>query len=167
MVHIFDLYALETQEAYLIDFFDAVAEYLNRESSDLDAFLAYWDSKLCKKTVPAGEIQGLRIYSIHNSKGLEFHTVLMPFCDWKMEKEVVNDTVWCAPPEAPYDQVDILPIAYGPRMNQSVYHPHFLQERLELWVDNLNVLYVAFTRAANNLSVWGRGKRAKNTVYQL
>ena len=158
LVALFGLHRLKGQEAYLLAFFDAVAEYLKLGSADYDSFLHYWDERLCSKTIPAGNVDGLHIYSIHNSKGLEFHTVLVPFCCWNMENEQPVQSVWCTAPEQPYDHVDLLPIRYGKSMDKSVYHDAFLKERLELWVDNLNILYVAFTRATANLIVMGRRK---------
>lgn len=84
---LFEMKRIEEQDAYLFSFFDAVTEYLQNNSSDLDAFIRYWNETLCNKTIPSGEMDGIRILSIHKSKGLEFHTVLIPFCDWKLENE--------------------------------------------------------------------------------
>ena len=114
------------EEAFLLPFFDAVTEYLNNYTADYDSFLRYWDDKLCSKTIPSGNVDGLRIFSIHNSKGLEFHTVLVPFCNWQMENEQPGQTVWCTAPTEPYNHVDLLPIKYGNEMNNSVYHDTFL-----------------------------------------
>lgn len=158
LVELFQLHEKPGEEAYLLPFFDAVTEYLNNYTADYDSFLRYWDDKLCSKTIPSGNVDGLCIFSIHNSKGLEFHTVLVPFCNWQMENEQPGQTVWCTAPTEPYNHVDLLPIKYGNEMNNSVYHDTFLKERLELWVDNLNILYVAFTRATANLIVMARQK---------
>ena len=72
---LFELSKIEEQDAYLFAFYDAVNEYLQKNSSELTAFLKYWEEKLCFKSIPSGEIEGIRILSIHKSKGLEFHTV--------------------------------------------------------------------------------------------
>ncbi|WP_196030648.1 UvrD-helicase domain-containing protein, partial [Bacteroides uniformis] len=77
---IFGMSRIEKQDAYLFSFFDAVTEYLQSNSSELASFIRYWDETLCSKTIPSGEMNGIRILSIHKSKGLEFHTVLIPFC---------------------------------------------------------------------------------------
>lgn len=163
---IFGLERIENQDAYLFAFFDAVLDYLQKHSSDLGSFIKYWEKNLCKKTIPGGEIEGIRIFSIHKSKGLEFHTVLVPFCDWKLENETNNQLVWCSPAKAPYNNLDIVPVNYSPLMAESVYREDYLRERLQLWVDNLNLLYVAFTRAENNLIVWSR-KDQKGTMSEL
>ncbi len=151
---------IKEQDAYLFAFFDAVTDYLQNNSSELDGFIRYWDETLCSKTIPSGEIEGIRIFSIHKSKGLEFHTVLLPFCDWKLENEMNNQLVWCAPQEAPFNALDILPINYSTQMAESIYGNDYLHERLQLWVDNLNLSLCSVypcRKKSNNLEQ----KRAK------
>lgn len=166
LFRLFEMNRIAEQDAYLFAFFDAVTNYLQTNSSDLDSFIRFWDETLSGKTIPSGEVEGIRIFSIHKSKGLEFHTVLLPFCDWKLENETNNQLVWCAPEEAPFNELDIVPVNYSTTMSQSIYQADYLQERLQLWVDNLNLLYVAFTRAGKNLIVWSR-KDQKGTMAEL
>lgn len=163
LFNLFQMSCIKQQDAYLCAFFDAVTEYLQSNSSELSAFITYWEEKLGSKTIPSGEVEGIRILSIHKSKGLEYHTVLLPFCDWKMENETYNHLVWCAPRQAPFSDLDIVPINYSTAMQQSIYREEFLNERLQLWVDNLNLLYVAFTRAKKNLIIYGKAEQ-KGTV---
>lgn len=163
---IFKMSRIEKQDAYLFSFFDAVTEYLQSNSSDLSSFIKYWEETLCSKTIPSGEMDGIRILSIHKSKGLEFHTVLIPFCDWKLENETHNQLVWCTASESPYNALSLIPVTYSATMAESVYRPHYLHERLQLWVDNLNLLYVAFTRAGKNLILWSR-KEQSHTISEL
>ena len=162
---IFQLSTIEAQDAYLFSFFDAVNEYLQKNSSELTAFINHWEEKLCNKTIPSGNIEGIRIMSIHKSKGLEFHTVFLPFCHWKMENEKPL-YVWCSPKKAPYDELQLLPINYGTSMNESIYQEEYRKEKLQLWVDSLNMLYVALTRPRKNLVVWCRDGQ-KNTISEL
>ena len=163
---LFNMGSIGKQDAYLFAFFDAVTEYLQSNSSDLDGFIRYWDESLCSKTIPSGEMDGIRIFSIHKSKGLEFHTVLIPFCDWKLENETYNQLVWCTAPESPYNSIDLVPVNYSSTMAESVYRQDYLDERQQLWVDNLNLLYVAFTRAGKNLILWSK-KDQKGTMAEL
>lgn len=163
---LFELNRLDDQDAYLFAFFDAVTDYLQSHSSDPDSFLRYWEETLRSKTIPSGEVEGIRIFSIHKSKGLEFHTVLLPFCDWKLENETINQLVWCVPKQEPFNGIDFVPINYSSTMAQSVYQDDYLHERLQLWVDNLNLLYVAFTRARKNLFIWSK-KAQRATTSEL
>lgn len=168
---LFDMKGIEHQDAYLCAFYDAVTEYMQQHSSEPTAFITYWDERLHEKTIPSGEIEGIRILSIHKSKGLEFHTVLIPFCDWKMENETNNHLIWCQAQDdglEPFNQLDLVPVNYSSAMAESVFKASYWDERLQLWVDNLNLLYVAFTRACKNLIIWGRtGNRQKGTVSEL
>jgi ATP-dependent helicase/nuclease subunit A len=170
---LFSMERIEHQDAYLCAFYDAVTEYQQKHSSELTAFLTYWDEKLHEKTIPSGEIEGIRILSIHKSKGLEYHTVLIPFCDWKMENETNSHLIWCSVAGtgketdiAPFNELDIVPVNYSSAMANSIYRSSYLEERLQLWVDNLNLLYVAFTRACKNLIIWGK-QNQKGTVSEL
>ena len=165
---IFSLHKLEKQDAYLFRFFDAVSEYLTENSSELTAFLQYWDEKLCTLTIPSGEIEGIRIMTIHASKGLEFNTVLIPFCDWSMTVDKIHEQiVWCSPQASPYNELDMVPVKFSDRMIQSVFKDDFLDERLQLWVDNLNILYVALTRAEKNMIIFSNQDSKQGTISEL
>lgn len=168
---IFRMDMIEEQDAYLCAFYDAVTEYMQNNSSELTSFLTYWNDTLYAKTIPSGEISGIRILSIHKSKGLEYHTVLLPFCDWKMENETFNHMLWCKINEAdadkkPFCELDLTPVNYSSAMAESYFSDSYREERLQLWVDNLNLLYVAFTRACKNLIVWCKDEQ-KDTVSKL
>lgn len=168
---IFRMDMIEEQDAYLCAFYDAVTEYMQNNSSELTSFLTYWNETLYAKTIPSGEISGIRILSIHKSKGLEYHTVLLPFCDWKMENETYNHMLWCRINEAdadkePFCELDLTPVNYSSAMAESYFSDNYREERLQLWVDNLNLLYVAFTRACKNLIVWCKDEQ-KDTVSKL
>ena len=168
---IFRMDMIEEQDAYLCAFYDSVTEYMQNNSSELTSFLTYWNETLYAKTIPSGEISGIRILSIHKSKGLEYHTVLLPFCDWKMENETFNHMLWCKINEAdadkePFCELDLTPVNYSSAMAESYFSDSYREERLQLWVDNLNLLYVAFTRACKNLIVWCKDEK-KDTVSRL
>ena len=168
---IFRMDMIEEQDAYLCAFYDSVTEYMQSNSSELTSFLTYWNETLYAKTIPSGEISGIRILSIHKSKGLEYHTVLLPFCDWKMENETYNHMLWCRINEAdadkePFCELDLTPVNYSSAMAESYFSDSYREERLQLWVDNLNLLYVAFTRACKNLIVWCKDEQ-KDTVSKL
>ena len=168
---IFRMDIIEEQDAYLCAFYDAVTEYMQSNSSELTSFLTYWEETLCSKTIPSGEISGIRILSIHKSKGLEYHTVLLPFCDWKMENETYNHLLWCRINESdsdkePFSELDLTPVNYSSAMSESYFSDSYKEERLQLWIDNLNLLYVAFTRACKNLIVWCKDEN-KDTVSKL
>ncbi len=159
------------QDAYLFTFFDAVTDYLHNEAANIHSFLGFWDEKLARQAIPAGRVGGIRVITIHKAKGLEFHTVLIPFCTWAFESSLSGDLLWCAPTEAPFSDMPLLPITPSAKMApQSVFAQEYLEERLMSHLDELNTLYVAFTRACSNLFVWAVGadiSSARHTVGDL
>lgn len=161
-----DLVKLVGQEAYHYAFIDTVQLYLRDNSNDLHSFLNTWDAKLYKQAIPSGKQEGIRILTIHKSKGLEFHTVLLPHCDWELEPDK-GDTLWC---EAEKDQeiyntLGRMPISKTSKMSKSYYSERYDEEHLQERVDELNALYVALTRASRNMYIWGicSGKKVTET----
>ena len=149
-----DVDAMKQQSAYISTFYDQLNAYLAENSSDIESFLAEWDNSIHEKSIHCDAVDGIRLITIHKSKGLEFDHVIMPFCDWKMEQ---GGTIWCEPQEKPYSDLPLVPVDYGQKqMSKSIYEPDFHHEHLQNVVDNLNLLYVAFTRASHSLFVLGK-----------
>ena len=140
------------QSAYLCAFYDQLNCYLADNSSDIESFLEEWDNTIHEKSIHSDTINGIRLITIHKSKGLEFDHVVMPFCDWTLEKPY--NTIWCSPQEAPYNELPLVPIDFSAKqMKGSIYEADYHHEHLQNVVDNLNLLYVAFTRASHSLFV--------------
>lgn len=163
---IFELHRLEGQSAYLCAFYDQLLNFTNENATGIDAFVTEWQENLCSKTIQSDEINGIRLISIHKSKGLEFNHVIIPFCDWQLEKSQGN-ILWCRPDEAPFNDLPIVPIDYSQKqMIGTIYENDYQHEHLQNTVDNLNLLYVAFTRASQSLFVIGK-RNAKNSRSML
>ena len=155
---IFGLENLPGQCAYVCAFYDYLVNFVNESAADITAFLNEWDETFCSKTIQSDETSGIRIFSIHKSKGLEYEHVICPFCDWQLEKQSGN-ILWCQPTEAPFNDLPIVPVDYSQKqMMGTIYEADYRHEHLQNTVDNLNLLYVAFTRACRSLFVIGRRK---------
>ena len=165
LYNLFELHRLEGQSAYMCAFYDQLLNFTSENATDIDAFVAEWEENLCSKTIQSDEINGIRLISIHKSKGLEFAHVIIPFCDWQLEKP--GNILWCRPDEAPFDDLPIIPIDYSQKqMLGTIYEDDYQHEHLQNTVDNLNLLYVAFTRASRSLFVIGK-RNAKNSRSML
>ncbi len=164
--HLFRMLELDQisgQSGYLFAFYDAVGNYLNDNPADIPAFLVFWNDELQYKSVPSGTaVEGVRAMTIHKSKGLQFHTVLLPFCDWDLFPER-NPIVWCTPKSGLYD-LELLPVKYSQSMNNTVFSGEYEEETCQSWMDNLNILYVAFTRAEHNLMIWAKQKKKLESI---
>ena len=145
---------LKSQSAYVCAFYDKLNSYLSENSSDIENFLEEWNNNLHSKSIQSDKVDGIRLITIHKSKGLEFDNVIMPFCDWTLEK---GDTIWCTPTVEPYNELPLVPVDFSEKkMVGSIYEKDYRHEHLQNMVDNLNLLYVAFTRAGRNLFVYGK-----------
>jgi len=156
---------MKEQSAYICAFFDQLSNFLADNGSDIDSFLQEWESTIHSKSIHSDKTDGIQLISIHKSKGLEFDNVIMPFCDWKLE---MGDIIWCSPTEEPYSELPLVPVDFNAKkMVGSVYEPDYQHEHLQNMVDNLNLLYVAFTRAGRNLFVYGKRGEAGVRSYMI
>lgn len=151
---IFELFrdAMEDNEqVYIQSFLDMVLDFTIRNSSDLDAFLKWWDETGVNKTIftPDGQ-DAVRIMTIHKSKGLGFDVVLIPFCNWEIDHKL-STILWCHPQTEPFNRLHLVPVKYSQKLKNTIFDYEYFDERLHAFIDNLNVLYVAFTRAKNEL----------------
>ncbi len=142
------------EEAYVYAFLDYATQYLANRTSDLNGFINAWDNEICEKSIPAEEVNSVRLMTIHKSKGLEFHTVIIPLCDWYLSGDS-RGALWCNPKEAPYNTLSLLSVPLKKDMLDSIYSEDYNKEQLYQIVDNLNILYVATTRAKTNLFIFG------------
>ena len=162
----YGLERIEGQSAYLFFFFDALTDYLKNNSPDIQSFLSYWEDELSLKTIPVGEgIKGIRALTIHKAKGLQFHTVLIPYCNWELNPKK-NPIVWCGRKEGFYD-LELLPVSYSEKMKNTVFSEEYSNETSLSWLDNLNLLYVAFTRAEQNLIILGKSKKQLSSLENI
>lgn len=152
-----DMFALHDrvgQSPYIYCFLDAVLAFVDDHTASVKTFLDYWDESLHKKSIPSAAADGVRILTIHKSKGLAFHTVFIPYCDWAITKPSLIPLEWIQPKEEPFNQIPFLPIELSKDALTSIYSDEFRQERFDSYVENLNLIYVAFTRPKQNLLVW-------------
>ena len=164
---LFNLGSLEGQSAYVCTFYDTLNEYLRDHPADIDDFIEEWEDSLSSNTIQSDEVDGIRLITIHKSKGLEYDNVLIPFCHWGLEKTVGN-TIWCPGDnkEKPYGELPLIPIDFSKKMIGTVFEDDYKEEHLQNTVDNMNLLYVAFTRAGKNLFITGK-KASKTTFTKL
>lgn len=156
----FQLDKLSAENAYLCAFYDQLAAFVLDNPADLESFIDEWDNTIHKKAIQANDIDGVRIMTIHKCKGLEFNNVIVPFCDWKIDN---SKMIWCSPNVEPYSSLPVIPINYNTKqLKNTIYTDDYYEESFQNSVDSLNLLYVAFTRAAHNLFVIG--KRDKTTL---
>ena len=152
---IFELEQLNNQSAYICAFFDQMTDFLQKHVAGIDDFLKEWNNNLCGKSIHSDAVNGVRMLTIHKSKGLEFDHVIIPFCDWDLEDK--RNILWMQTEYAPYNELPVIPVSLSAKkLKKSIFKHHYQNEYINNMVDNLNVMYVAFTRAGRNLFIIGK-----------
>jgi len=168
LVQIFNLGKCTGELSYLQTFQDLVLEFSARERNDLAAFLKWWEENKAKKSIQvSGEVDAAQIYTVHKSKGLQFKYVIIPFCSWDLDHSSFNSpTLWVKSEEPPFDKAGFLPVKYSSVLRETLFASYLEEEKARCYLDNLNLLYVALTRAEQGLIVMAplpNAKRNKNT----
>lgn len=151
--------ALAGETGYVMAFFDRLLKYCGESAGDINDFLNYWDNELHATAIPAGAAQGIEAMTIHKSKGLEFHTVILPYCEWELNKH--KNTLWVSSADPLAENLAAIPVKYTQKMTHSIFSQEYEEELLKQAVDNYNLLYVACTRPKSNLFILKSGEKKK------
>jgi ATP-dependent exoDNAse (exonuclease V) beta subunit len=149
---------------YLQSFMDKVQSYAIGGTLDIRSLLEYWDIQGPNTYVamPEGG-NAVRIITVHKSKGLEFGVVFVPFMDWSMGLSTKKDNIQLVSTANKtrknhlfIDEVSVVPINTRSSNNllNSEFKKDIVDEYLATTLDEMNVLYVATTRASQRLYVY-------------
>lgn len=146
----------DNEQVFILAFMDMVSEFTQKESADLGRFLKWWDETGHRKTIATpAEQNAIRILTVHKSKGLGFKAVILPFGDWEIDHKPTKPVIlWCHPETKPFDMLHLVPVRYSQKLGNTVFAKDYFNEKLYASIDNLNTLYVAFTRAKEELIVY-------------
>lgn len=139
-------------------FQDVVLDYIQQRPATVQHFLAWWQERGDKRAIArvAGN-DAMTITTIHQAKGLQFKVVILPFCEWGFDHSPqTSPMLWCATPTPPFADFPVLPVSYASTLRDTVYAQDYFEERMQASLDNLNLLYVAFTRPEHRLYVFAR-----------
>ena len=140
--------------SYVQYFLDIVLERDIRNQSGIADFIDFWDKNAEKFSIPSPEgTNAIQIMTIHKSKGLEFPVVIMPFAEEDYGRKP-KDKLWVNAEETivglPKVLIDNSSAVEGFGLEASELYTVKKQEEL---LDNINVLYVALTRAEEQLYI--------------
>lgn len=142
--------------------------------SDIRTLLDWWEENKAKKTVYLpSEQDAVTVMTIHKAKGLEFPCVIIPYCDWELLPKSTGTsgtTLWAeaGPESGLFGELGSVPLNYKKGMEQSHYARDYYRESVYAHVDNINLLYVALTRAERELYVmYDRMARGEQRVSKL
>ncbi|MFD3275834.1 UvrD-helicase domain-containing protein [Aquirufa echingensis] len=162
LVSTFNLTSYSVEIEYLFKLLDVINDFVLQKSDNFVAFLTYYDSNKATFSIASPESDNaITITSIHRSKGLEYPVVISPFVSWTHQPK--SEQIW----------FDLKPFHFEPlRLNENVALNYYygkvtpselvpfdslaIQQRSEydsVFLDSLNMLYVAFTRPKQHLHI--------------
>ena len=133
-------------------FLDFAFECQQKRKHSVSDFLEIWELKKDKLSIVAPEAENaVRIMTIHKAKGLEFPVVIFPY-DIDIYNQI-KPKVWFNQNEE--SLINSFLVNYSNKLNYVGNEGVrlFNKRREELELDNFNILYVALTRAVEQLYI--------------
>jgi ATP-dependent exoDNAse (exonuclease V) beta subunit len=156
IIQLFRLGERPEELAYLQAFQDLILEFSARERTDINSFLDWWEMYKTRKSIKvSSSIDAANIVTIHGSKGLQYKYVIVPFCNWRFGHESSTPLMWITPTAKPFNQLGALALRFSNELKRTQFESAYQEEFVKVYLDNLNLLYVAFTRAEWGLIVTG------------
>jgi superfamily I DNA/RNA helicase len=159
-----DRTTFEAEIPYIESFMDYLRDWMSTGGNNLSAFLKAWEEAEPKISSPSSG-NSVRVMTVHKSKGLEFPFVIFPFA----EKVTLYkaSSYWCRPrvhgtalegrAEGFYH------VSLDKGAADSLFADSLEEERKLQAVDNINIFYVALTRAVYGLKIISAMPPAKFT----
>ncbi len=153
---------------YLQAFLDVVSGYTAENSVDVSSFSDWWEFEKEEFTVAVPESKpAVKIMTIHKAKGLEFPVVIMPYIEWEHR---LDKQIWLTPdPLLPTDPPlnTPMPVNASQFLEETYFQAGYREEKEKVLIDNINLLYVGFTRAVDSLHIIAQSKEKKENYQRL
>lgn len=147
-------------DAYLLRFLDLITEYSSVNANDIAGFIEWWNQNSEKESIAVPEKEdAIRVMTIHKAKGLQSPVVIIPFANWEMD--ISGDLIWASSDVPPFNESSAYLVKAGKALLNTYFEKDYKSEAVLTNLDNLNLLYVAFTRASERLYVNVPDKHSK------
>ena len=144
----------DSEVLYIQSFMDRLRDYVEMNGNSLHAFLKDWEGN--KDNISSPKVgDAVRIMTIHKSKGLDFRYVIVPYVEGVGLAKTAKK--WCKPDVSGTALEGVASGVYDVTLSgkseQTLFAPHHKEETLLQYVDNVNVVYVALTRAKECMEI--------------
>ena len=157
------------RDTFLNYFMEEVFKWQSGTKEGIAEFLSFWDKKQDKLAVMSVSGNAVKIMTIHKSKGLEFPVVIYPEAIISLDEKLNASKAaeeWLRPEELGFEAIPNLEKVLFKLDKNAVNMGDMAAQRVEKEdesnrLDNLNLLYVAFTRAVQRLYVTAKQGKEK------
>lgn len=142
-----------TEIPYLQALHNQIISYGSKYTADTALFMKWWQESGHNESVSLPQnADAITISTIHKSKGLGYMAVIIPKCDWDL-RPLPNSTFWSTPNSPLSANITKFPANFVKDMANSEFAESYLTELTMSDIDSLNLLYVAITRAIEELHI--------------
>ncbi len=165
LIRTFDLHKQlrSASSGYITSFLNMILDYSESEGGGIPGFLEWWEMHNTEYSVPTPENKdGVRIMTIHKAKGLEFPVVIIPFADWSGDHPNYH---WMEGDGFKVSEDNYPPPFYvhGTKtLENSRFQKEWVEEKKKAETDDINLFYVACTRAIEGLFIISKEKKKDN-----
>ena len=155
-------------DAYLLKFQDVILEYSKKNNTDIMSFLEWWEAnKEEHSIILPDELNAIKVMTVHKAKGLQNKIIIIPFANWDLNIDSTKDLIVVSSDVPPFGASSAYFVKPVNTLKDSYFEKDFLNEYYLTKVDNLNLLYVAFTRAVERLYVSVPAKKSKDGIRKV
>ena len=141
---------------YVLAFLDLLRDFVQRHGNSLHAFLDYWQSEGTGRSLSSPEgADAVTIITIHKAKGLDYPFVVLPVPGMPFVSRRAHS--WECPDleGTPFDGVQkaLYDVKTNKDLSDSLFRRNYFEELQRIYIDNVNMWYVAMTRAVEALHI--------------
>lgn len=140
--------------SYLQAIHELVISLSSNKVYDIPCFLNWWEDNKARRSLHLPENNdAINIVTIHKSKGLQYKVVIIPKCRWELDFSATKQPLIWTNGVSPFDSLPKIPMVCNKALSMSYYADDYYSELVLNHVDNINILYVALTRAIAELHI--------------
>lgn len=161
------------QTAYVLALHEHIVRFSTGKVADIALFDKWWREKGSNLSVRVERSdRAIEILTIHKAKGLENKVIIIPRCSWSLEPLAsggyVSNIVWSKPaPNKHLADIGEFPVSFNNSVGESLFADGYFSETVYTCVDAINMLYVATTRAKEQLHIFLPNKKRGNNIDSL
>ena len=139
--------------AYVQALHEQVIKFSSNTIADIQLFIKWWETSGKKESISMPKnSNAITIITIHKSKGMEYKCVIIPFCIWNLNPKT-GSIVWSSSNNSQLSGISSIPLTYKKSIAESYFAEDYFKELVLSHIDNINILYVATTRAREELHI--------------
>ena len=153
---------LSNTDPYILFLREVIFEQVSQNKNNEKEFLVFWKQNRTKIKIPSGSSKNaVQVLTIHKAKGLEFPVVIYPFVDSVTHRNSGKRN-WLPVFEENFSKKILIPFNENFKEYSDSFQKEYDSISSNEELDNLNLLYVALTRAVDELHLISEYPRLKS-----